>query len=159
MGKIFNTLVLSGIAAITLVLLDGSSAFGVIGQLFISPPTNWGSFIIDALTESLVGLTVFGGAVAVIGALIIRQDWLYRAGMFTILLSWVTAPLILLWSFMSSKILTTDSCVDSYTCATIVEGSSQTTLGMIVAGLIIGPLILYAFWACWCQIWSPESSG
>ena len=159
MGKMFNSLVLSGLASIALILLDGSSALGVIGKLFISPSTGWGTFVLDALATSLAGLTIFGAAAIVIGGLILKQDWLFRAGMFTVLLSWIEAPFIAVWTFMSSKILTTGSCVDTYTCATIIDGATTTTLGMIVAGIIIGPIILYAFWACWCQIWSPESSG
>jgi len=159
MGKMFNTLVLSGLAAITLVLLDGGTAFGVIGKFFISPPTAWGAFLIDAMLSSLGIATGIGLGTIIIGSFVVKQDWLLRLGMFSVLASWVNAPFIALWTFMSSKILTTGACVDSYTCATIIEGSTPTTLGMIVAGLIMGPVILYGLWACWSQIWSPESSG
>lgn len=159
MGKMFNSLVLSGLASITLLLLDGTGTLGVIGKMFISPSTGWGNFVLDALTSALAGLTVFGAAAIVIGGLVLKQDWLYRAGMFVVLLSWIEAPFIALWTFLSSKILTTNSCVDAYTCATIIDSATPTTLGAIVSGLIIGPIILYAFWACWSQIWSPESSG
>lgn len=156
MGKMFNTLVLSGLASITLLLLDGSGALGVIAQLFLSPSGSWGSFILDALKSGLGVLTGLGFTAIVIGTIYTKQAWLISLGMFTVLTSWVEAPLIGLWTFLSSKILPLESCTNSYTCAVLIDGASQTTLGMIVASLIVGPIILYGLWACYTQIFSPE---
>jgi len=157
MGKMFNTLVLSGLISIVLVLFDGNGALSIIGKLFLAPQTDWGQFFGNALTTALGGLTILGGSAIIIGAVLIKQDWLIRAGMFTVVLSWVEAPFIQLWSFMGSKILQADQCTGSYICYQLVSGAS--TGGMIVAGLICGPMILYALWACFNWIWSPESSG
>ena len=158
MGKMFNTLVLSGIIAISLLLIDGSGSLNVIAQFFVSPPTDWGSFLIDALKSTLGVASISGALVIGIGALI-KQDWLLRLGMFSIFASWVNMPFIRLWQFLSAKIFTTSNCTNQYVCSTLIDGSTTTTLGMVVAGLLTGPLILYALWACWSQIWSPETSN
>jgi len=159
MGKMFNTLVLSGLISIVLFIIDGSGVLGEIAKVFISPTADFADFIINALKSELGILTSLGLGSIVIGTLYVKQDWLIRVGMFAVLLSWVEAPFIQLWTFVSSKILTTITCTAEFGCNAIVDGSTTTTLGMIVAGLMIGPIILYAFWACWSQIWSPESSG
>lgn len=157
MGKMFNTLVLSGMASIVLLLFDGNGAVSVIGQMFLAPQTDWGSFMLDALTSALGLGTAVGVGAIVAGAVFFKQDWLVRLGMFTVLVSWVEAPLIALWQFMGSKIVPIGTCNNAYTCSQIVNGAS--TGGMVITGLLIGPIILYALWACWSQIWSPESSG
>ena len=159
MGKMFNSLILSGIISIMLLIFDGSGVIGVIASLFISPPGNWGKFFLDALTSSLGISTLVGLAGIIVGATVIKLDWLVRLGAFTLLTSWVEAPFISLWTFFSSKILPLESCVNSYTCSILVDGGTPTTLGMIISAFLVGPLILYALWACWSQIWSPESSG
>lgn len=158
MGKMFNTLVLSGIISISLFIMDGSGVLGTIADFFISPTGNFADFIINALKSELGILTSLGLGSIVIGTLYVKQDWLIRVGMFAVLLSWIEAPFIQLWTFVSGKILTTTTCTAEFGCNAIVDGST-TTLGMIIAGLFVGPIILYAFWACWTQIWSPESSG
>jgi hypothetical protein len=159
MGKVFNTLLLSGLVSITLLLLDGTGYLGIIAQLFVSPQTNWGAFFLNALTSALGGATVLGGAAIIIGTLVIKQDWLVRAGMFTVVVSWVEAPFISLWQFIASKTFPLESCVNSYTCAVLFDGSMQTTLGMILSSILVGPLILYSTWAIFSWIWSPESTG
>lgn len=157
MGKMFNTLVLSGMASIVLLLFDGNGAIGIIGQMFLAPQTNWGAFFIAALTSGLGLATGVGVSAIIIGSVVIKQDWLLRLGMFTILVSWIEAPLIGLWQFMGSKIMPLEQCTNSYTCYQLVSGA--TTGGMILSGLIMGPILLYGIWACWSQIWSPESTG
>ena len=157
MGKMFNTLVLSGLSSIILLLFDGSGALSIIGRLFLAPQTSWGNFLSNALTTALGGFSLLGGAAIIIGAVVIKQDWLVRAGLFTVLVSWVEAPFIAMWQFMASKILTEATCTNSYTCFQFANGA--TSGGMIVAGLVLGPIMLYALWACWSYIWSPESSG
>jgi hypothetical protein len=159
MGKVFNTLLLSGLVSITLLLLDGTGYLGIIAQLFVSPQTNWGAFFLNALTSALGGATVLGGAAIIIGTLVIKQDGLVRAGMFTVVVSWVEAPFISLWQFIASKTFPLESCVNSYTCAVLFDGSMQTTLGMILSSILVGPLILYSTWAIFSWIWSPESTG
>lgn len=159
MGKMFNALVLSGIISIVLLIFDGAGVLGVIAKLFLSPPTNWGTFLLDSLTTALGVSTIAGLSGIIIGATVIKLDWLVRLGFFTVLVSWVNAPFISLWTFLSGKILPLESCVNSYTCTILVDGGTATTLGMIISALIVGPMILYAVWACWTQIWSPESSG
>jgi len=157
MGKMFNTLVMSGIASIVLLIFDGNGALSVMGKLFLAPQTNWGTFLSGTLTTALGGLSILGGAAIIIGAVVIKQDWLVRAGLFTVITSWIEAPFISLWQFIASKILTETTCTNSYTCFQFANGA--TSGGMIVAGLIIGPIMLYALWAAWSYIWSPESSG
>lgn len=159
MGKMFNTLIMSGAISIILLLFDSNGALSVIGKLFLAPQTGWGTFFSSALTTALGGLSILGGAAIIIGSVVIKQDWLVRAGMFTVLVSWVEAPFISLWQFAGSKVLTTATCtpVGSTICSTLSNGASSA--GMIVTGLIIGPMILYALWACWSYIWSPESTG
>ena len=157
MGKMFNSLLLSGIASIALLLFDGAGQLSIIGQLFLAPQTGWGTFLTSALTTALGGLSILGGAAIIVGAVVIKQDWLVRAGLFTTLVSWVEAPLIGLWQFMGAKIFPLETCTNSYTCSQFINGASS--LGMIISGLIIGPIILYALWACWSYIWAPESSG
>jgi hypothetical protein len=158
MGKMFNTLVMSGLISITLLLLDGSGYLGVIAKLFLSPPTGWGDFIMNALSSGLGIATLGAGIVIGIGA-VIKQDWLLRLGFFAVLVSWVEAPFISLWQFLAGKILPLNSCTNAYTCNVLIDGASQTTLGMIIAALIVGPMVLYGLWACFSWIWSPESSG
>ncbi len=158
MGKMFNTLVLSGIASIVLLLFDGNGAIGVIGQMFLAPQTSWGAFLMDALTSGLGLATGVGVSAIIIGSVVIKQDWLLRLGMFTVLTSWVEAPLISLWQFLGSKIIPLEECTNSFTCYQLVN-QGVTTGGMLIAGLIMGPIILYGLWACWSQIWSPESTG
>ena len=77
--------------------------------------------------------------------------------MFTVISSWVSAPLISLWQFMGGKIMPLGSCSNSYTCGQLVSGA--TTGGMVISGLIIGPIILYGLWAVFSWVWNPESSG
>lgn len=156
MGKMFNTLVLAGIFGITLFLFEGTASLGVIGQLFLGPQTNWGEFLKDALLSGL-GIATLTGAAIIVGAIIIRMDWIVRAGMFVILLSWVEAPFIAMWQFVGGKIVPLSNCTGSWACYQIVNGAS--TPGMIISGLIMGPLVLYAMWACFNYIWAPESSG
>lgn len=158
MGKMFNTLVLSGLVSIALLIFDGSGLLGTIAQFFISPSTDWGDFILNAMFSGLGLATGVGLTSIVIGSVVIKQDWLMRLGFFTVLTSWVVSPLVSLWTFLSSKTFPLESCTNSFTCATLVDGGF-TTLGMILSGVIVGPLILYAIWACWSQIWSPESTG
>jgi len=158
MGKMFNTLVLSGLISLTLLIFDGSGILGVMAQFFISPPSAWGNFLLDAMFSELGLATGVGLGAVVIGSLVVKQDWLYRMGFFMVLASWVNAPFIQLWTFLSSKTFPLETCTNSFTCATLVDGGF-TTLGMILSALIVGPMILYALWACWSQIWSPESSG
>ena len=158
MGKMFNALVLSGLISIVLLVFDGAGVLGVIGQFFLSPPSDWGNFLLSAMLSELGIATSIGGAV-VIGAIVIKQDWLMRMGFFTLLATWVNAPFIALWNFLASKTFPLESCTSAYTCATLIDGSGFTTLGMILASVVVGPMILYALWACWSQIWSPESSG
>ncbi len=157
MGKMFNTLVLSGLASIVLLLFDGSGAIGVIGQMFLAPQTDWGAFFIDALTSGLGLATGVGITAIIIGSVVIKQDWLLRLGMFTIIVSWIEAPLISLWQFIGSKIIPLEQCTNSYTCYQLVSGAS--TGGMLIAGLIMGPIILYGLWAVFSWVWNPESSG
>ena len=76
MGKLFNALVLSGMASIVLLLFDGSGAIGVIGQMFLAPQTNWGSFILEAMKSGLGILTGIGAAAITIGLIYSKQDWL-----------------------------------------------------------------------------------
>ena len=156
MGKMFNTLMMSGIASIVLLLFDSNGALSVVGKLFIAPQTSYGDFLSSALTTALGGATILGGSAIIIGTILIKQDWLVRAGMFTVLLSWVEAPLVSMWQFLGSKILTQAECVGTV-CTEFVKGASSA--GMIVTGLVVGPIILYSAWACWSYIWSPESSG
>lgn len=157
MGKMFNTLVLSGLISIVLLIFDGAGILGTIAQFFLAPPGDWGAFVLNALTSELGIATVSSAIVVGIGA-VIKQDWLMRLGMFSVLLSWVEAPFIQLWTFLSSKTFPLETCSNTFTCATLVDGGF-TTLGMILSAVLVGPLILYSFWACWSQIWSPESSG
>jgi len=157
MGKMFNTLLLSGLISIALLLLDGSGTLSVIGKLFLAPQTGWGDFLKDALTTALGGATLLGASAIIIGSVVIKQDWLVRAGMFTVLISWVEAPFISLWQFLGSKIVPLDACSNDYTCSQLING--VTTEGMLLSGLLMGPLILYALWACWSYIWVPESTG
>lgn len=157
MGKMFNTLVLSGIASIVLLLFDGNGAIGVIGQMFLAPQTNWGAFFMDALTSGLGLATGVGVSAIIIGSVVIKQDWLLRLGMFTVLVSWIQAPLVSLWQFMGSKIMPLEQCTNSFTCGQLVSGA--TTGGMLIAGLIMGPIILYGLWAVFSWVWAPESSG
>lgn len=158
MGKMFNTLVLSGFISIMLFLFDGSGVLSVIAQFFLSPPTDWGDFLSNALTSALGVSTIAGVSSIIIGSVFVKQDWLVRVGMFTVLISWVSAPFIRLWMLIGSK-LSPEVCTNAYNCLAIQDGVTVTTLGMVVASLLVGPLVLYAFWACWTQIWSPESSG
>jgi len=157
MGKMFNILVFSGIASIVLLLFDGNGAISVIGQLFLAPQTDWGTFILDALTSGLGLATGVGVSAIVLGSVFIKQDWLLRLGMFTIVVSWITAPLIALWQFMGSKIIPLGTCTNSLTCYQLVNGAS--TGGMIITGLLMGPIILYGVWAVFSWVWAPESSG
>ena len=157
MGKMFNTLVLSGLISLTLLLFDGSGVLGVIAELFLSPPSDWGSFILDALTSQLGIATTTSAIVVGLGALV-KQDWLVRLGFFSVLTTWVNAPFIRLWTFLSSKTFPEEACNVGYVCTPLVDGGF-TTLGMILSAFVVGPMILYALWACWSQIWSPESSG
>lgn len=156
MGKMFNALVLSGMISIVLAVLDGSGIIGTIAQFFISPPSEWGTFMINAMLNALGISTTLGISAIVIGSVVIKQDWLVRLGMFSVLVSWVTSPFILLWQFLSSKIVPLESCATGYDCSVLVNGATATTLGMLVSAVIVGPLLLYALWACWSQIWSPE---
>lgn len=159
MGKVYNALILSGIASIVLLLFDGTGVLSVIGRFFISPPTGWGTFVLDAMKSSLGVLTGAGVTAIIIGSTVIKMDWLLRLGWFTILISWIEQPLVQLWQFIGGKIAPLETCNNSLTCAVLVDGSTTTTLGMILAGLLIGPIIWYCFWACYNQVWSPESSG
>lgn len=157
MGKLFNALVLSGMASIVLLLFDGNGAIGIIGQMFLAPQTEWGAFIIDAMKSGLGVLTGLGAAAITIGLIYSKQDWLLRLGMFTVISSWISAPLIGLWQFMGSKIMPLAECTNSYTCYQLVSGA--TTGGMIISGLMIGPILLYGLWAVFSWVWSPESTG
>jgi hypothetical protein len=147
MGKMFNALVMSGIISIVLLLFDGSGILGVIAQLFVAPPTNWGSFVTNAFIASLGGLTVLGASAIIVGSVLIKMDWLVRAGMFTVLLSWVEAPFIQMWTFLGSKLNATQIGSQS------LLANGATSLGMVFTGIIIGPMILYAMWACIQYIW------
>lgn len=155
MGKLFNTLVLSGMASIVLLLFDGNGAINVIGKLFLAPQTDIGGMLIDALTSGLGLATGVGVSAIIIGSVVIKQDWLLRLGMFTILVSWIEAPLINLWQFMGSKIMPLEECTNSFTCYQLVN-QGMTTGGMLIAGLIMGPIILYGIWAVFSWVWSPE---
>lgn len=149
MGKMFNTLLLSGLVSIVLLLFDGTGALSIIGQLFLGPQTGWGTFFSDALTSAL-GIST-GASLIVIGTgALLKQDWLLRLGLFTVLVSWVESPFIQLWQFIGSKILTDTPCIGEG-CALVTNGA--TSGGMIVAGLICGPLVLYALWSCFQYIW------
>jgi hypothetical protein len=157
MGKLFNALVLSGLVTIILFLFDGRPPTEIIGQLFFAPMDSPGSFLIKAITTSLGVATITGIGAVVIGSFLIRMDWLVRAGLFTILLGFVEAPFIAMWQFLGSKITVINNCVGSAACGQIVGATSSA--GNVLAGLIMGPLVLYAAWACFNYIWSPESSG
>lgn len=158
MGKMFNTLVLSGFFSIALLLFDGGSNLGIIGQLFMGPQTSWGSFLFDALTSALGAATILGASAIVVGSFLIKMDWLVRAGLFTVLVSWVEAPFVAMWQFLGSKIVpVTIGNAGSPNYFLLFNGAS--TSGMIIAGFIMGPLVLYAIWACFNYIWAPESSG
>lgn len=156
MGKVFNTLLLSGIVSIVLFLMDGIGYLGVIAKLFMSPQTDWGQFFLDALTTALGGATVLGGAAIIIGILVVKQDWLIRAGMFTVVVSWVEAPFISLWSFIASKLYPVSICSGAY-CDAFV--GTYSTVGMLIASIFVGPLILYSLWSIFSWIWNPESTG
>lgn len=157
MGKLFNALVLSGFASIVLFLFDGVNPDGVMGKFFMSPHTDWGTIIISMFTSVLGLSTAVGLTAIVVGLTIIRMDWIVRAGMFITLVSWVEAPFISLWQFMGSKIYAVQSCTGNWYCTELVQGAS--TSGMLLAGLIMGPLVFYSLWACFNYIWAPESSG
>jgi hypothetical protein len=157
MGKLFNTMVLSGLASIVLFLFDGFPPEGIIGQMFMAPQMNPGLFIKEALTTALGIGTVLGGAAIIIGSFLIKMDWLVRAGLFTVLVSWVEAPFIAMWQFLGSKITVINNCVGDAACGQIVGATSSA--GSIIAGFIMGPLVLYSIWACFNYIWAPESSG
>jgi len=157
MGKMFNTLVLSGIISILLFLLDGSGYLGVIAKFFLSPPSDWWTYIYGALTSALGVASGLGLGAITIGTIWSKQDWLVRLGMFVVLASWVSTPFIQLWTFVSSKLLTTETCLSQGLCESLSISGTTTTLGMIIAGLIVGPLILYALWACWSQIWNGDA--
>jgi hypothetical protein len=158
MGKLFNSLIISGIVSIVLLLLNGSGVLGTVAQIFINPTShNFGNLIYDAFTNALGALTAAGAVAIFIGTFVIRLDWLIRAGMFTILESWISAPLVALWSFFNSQLASLPGCKNGAICSSLTTSSlGGATLGSIIAGFIVGPLIIYSTWSCIEYVWSGD---
>ena len=153
MGKLFNTIVLSGIIQLSLALFDKQGLnFTPVLNLFLNPTAVGGSaFWLNFITS---GVGLVGLAGIVIGALIIRQDWLIRAGMFVTLFSWVIFPFIGLWNFIAGKLANlTGSTCSGLNCQ---QFSSVSGMGGVIAAIIVGPLILYSIWSCIEYIWSGD---
>jgi len=153
MGKLFNTIVLSGFIQLALALFDTQGLnFTPVLNLFLNPTAASGSAFWLSFITSGAGLAGLAGLV--IGALIIRQDWLVRAGMFTTLFSWVVFPFIGLWNFIAGKLanITGSTCIG----ANCSQFASVSNMGGIIAAILVGPLILYAVYSCLEYIWQGD---
>lgn len=159
MGKLFNSMVMGIGITVALWLFNGNGFEATSVVFFLLNPSAYKT------SEFWTSLTVFAsvGSLVVIGiGALIKQDWLYRAGIVGSIASIVLSPYIALFTFLSGQTNYISAC-ESSVGTTGVTLCSQLNeiggIGQIIALVVAGPLLLYALWACYSWIFSPESSG
>lgn len=155
MGKLFNSIMLGVIILILLYFFNGSGidANSVFSMLL--NPSNWGQSPFYAVF-GISGLVTGLGAIVIGLGAIIKQDWVSRAGIVLSLNTIVLAPYVALFTFFAAGPNYASTCINSPICSQL---NSIGGIGQFVALLIVGPLFLYAFWACISWIFSPETTG
>ena len=152
MGKMFNSLLISVLIVIVITLIDGSEIlFTPVLNLFFNPSTGAGDIFYTIFSNAMVGI---GTVTIIIGTIMgARTDWLVRAGMFTVLESFILGPIVDLWNMIAPKITAYSTCTGAI-CDSL---STVNPFGAIIAGLIVGPLLLYAIWAGVEYVWKGDS--
>ena len=155
MGKLFNSILMGVLMLLVLYFFNGSgqNTNSVFDMLL--NPSNWENsnfYLTFGLSTLVAGL---GAIVIGLGA-IIKQDWVSRAGIVISLNTIVLAPYIAVFTFLTGAANYSSSCINSPICSQL---NSLGGIGQIISLVFVGPMFLYAFWACISWIFSPESTG
>ena len=156
MGKVFNLLLLSSFVMLGLFLFDASFLNATpIFSLMINPNFSAGIDFWTGFAGAILGAAGLVGLF--IGAVILKQDWLIRAGMATTLFSWIVLPFVDLWLFVATKTsnLALSDCVGT-SCLTLSPMLGVSGMGAIVAFVFVGPILIYSVWAIFEYVWGGD---
>ena len=154
MGKLFNSMIMGTIAIFTLLIFDSSGQTPTSLFLLLLNPVDYktSSFY---LLFGISSLATISGGILIGTAALLRQDWLMRAGFVTSLSSIVIFPFVDLFRFIVAKTnYIASNCVGSPVCSQL---NAINGMGQIFGLVFVGPLFLYAFWACIEYIWKGDS--
>jgi hypothetical protein len=154
MGKLFNTMIMGVMITVVLLVFNGGGQNPTSLFLMMMNPSNYenSSFY---LIFGLSGLATLTGGILIGVAAIIRQDWLLRAGIISLLNTIVIAPFVDLFKVIHSQtnfIGVGHTCMTSPLCSYIETGG----VGQLIALVIVGPMIIYALWASIEYIWKGD---
>lgn len=152
MGKVFNSMIMGVIISAALYYLNGTGAD--VTSLF-SVLLNPSNYVDSKFWLLFAGITTLGSAIVIGLAAIIKQDWVFRAGIIASLSSIVLAPYLQLFTFFSSQTGYIAQVCSSYPiCA---QTNALGGIGQWIALIFAGPLFLYAWWACIEFIWKGDN--
>lgn len=152
MGKLFNSMILGIGITFSLLILNGSGTTPTSLFLMLFNP---GGYEVNGFYLMFAGLATLTGGVLIGIAAIIRQDWLARGGIVLGLSSIVLAPFIDFFNFIvaQTNFISAGCDIASPVCNQLnnIEG-----MGQIFGLVLVGPLFLYALWACIEYIWGGD---
>jgi hypothetical protein len=154
MGKVFNSMIMGTLISIGLAFFNSTGIQSTSLVSLLLNPTAWennGFWNLFAIPISTLGV----GAIVIGIAAIIKQDWVWRAGIIVSLSSIVISPFVDLFTFLNSQTaFITSTCFNSPICETL---SSTGGFGQLIGLIIAGPLFLYAMWSCVEYIFKGDS--
>jgi predicted membrane metal-binding protein len=152
MGKVFNSMVFGIIISVSLLLLNSTGTRMTNLFSLLLNPTDWtnnGFWLMFAAVAGISGVILIGLAA------IIRQDWVWRAGIMVSLSSIVISPYVDLFTFVNSQLtFISSNCVNSPVCTQL---NSLGGIGQFIGLGIAGIPLLYALWACVEFVWKGDS--
>lgn len=154
MGKLFNSMLLGSVLMIAMYLFNGSGQNSPTLVGLLLNPTGWKSSEFISLF-AFAGISTLAGGIAIGLGAILKQDWITRAGWIGILMPIVIQPYVSFFTTINSFTGFIDpTCVGSATFCNSLSYSGQ--IGQVIGYLLVGPLFLYAVWACIEWVWKGD---
>ncbi len=152
MGKMFNTMVIGMIITIALALFNGSGIAPTSLVLMLLNPNGWET---SSFWSIFSVLTTLSGVIVIGIAAIIKQDWIFRAGVLTSLSSIVVAPFVDWFNYINSQLgYLGGNCVNAQICSQL---NSIGGVGQFIAIIVAGIPLLWCLWNCISWVFSADN--
>jgi len=144
MGKTFNAMILGVIISIALAFFNGAGLNPTSLVLILLDPSSWQN---ASFWQMFAALGAIGGGILIIGlGAVIKQDWVWRAGIITSLSSIILSPYVDFFQFINSQTsYISSNCFDAPICSVL---NNVGGIGQWIGILIVGPIFLWALWSC-----------
>lgn len=156
MGKLFNALVMGTIITVALWIFNGNGLNPTNLMTLLLNPTGWED---SGFWVALTAFTTLTGGILIGLGVVIRQDWITRAGLITTISSITIAPYVAFFTFLAASSNYASTCSSTMSQTVCSQLNSIGGIGQIIAIVFVGPMFLYSLWACISWIFSPESTG